>query len=274
MDLTLITDTNLKAFEDLIFMENHLLGLPVISVGVVDDGRPIAAGSMDVDGTTGRIISVYTEESYQNKGAASMLLDGFRELAASLKLTVMEADFVAQEKGTDRLFTSQSYRIFDGTEVNYIKLDDALDSPQVKSYIKKAAGDVHIVSIDKFTSSRCIGMLSLLGVDADKDDLEGLSKDLSAFVMGQYDQPVGCILVREHESDIIIDTLQTNEDKDEYAAALLAHLYGVLKPEKGTGIRIGFIASNDQMMDRIGEIIGYVMDMEAGMKLFHAVKFI
>ena len=86
MDLTLITDTNLKAFEDLIFMENHLLGLPVISVGVVDDGRPIAAGSMDVDGTTGRIISVYTEESYQNKGAASMLLDGFRELAASLKL--------------------------------------------------------------------------------------------------------------------------------------------------------------------------------------------
>ena len=275
MELTLITDSNLHAFEDLLFMENHILGLPVIMVGVVDEGRPIAAGSMDVDGITGRIISVYTEESYQNRGAAGMLLSGFKELAASLKLSVMEADFVAEEKGTKGLFSSHSYQIFDGTEVSYISLDDALDSVQVKSYIRKASEeDVKIIPLNALTPTRQRSLLATLDTAVGSEDLEGFSPDLSAFVLGQYDQPMGCMLVREYDCDIIIDTLRVNEDNDAYIAALLGHLYNVLKQEKGTGIRIGFVASNEQVMDRVGEVIGYVMDMEAGMKLFHAVKFI
>ena len=202
-----------------------------------------------------------------------MLLKGLKELADALELTVMEADFVAEEKGTDKLFSSQGYQIFDGTEVSYISLDDAIDSANVKKFIDKASEEnLHVVSFESLSPSRQRGMLAVLDEDAASYDLEGLSLDLSAFALGQYNQPVGCILVREHDSDIIIDSLQVNDDKDEYAAALFGHLYNILKIEKGTGIRIGFIANNDNVMDRIGEVIGYVMDIEAGMSLSHAVK--
>ena len=274
MELTLITDANRKAFEDMIFMENHTLGIPVISAGIVEKGRPIAAGSMEIDGSTGRIISVYTEKEYQKKGEAGMLLDGFKELAASMELEVLEADFVAEEEGVEGLFSSRSYLIFDGTEISSISLDDALDSAQVKEYLNKAANDVQVVPFSKFTPARRKGMISLLDADVDNDALEGLSHDLSAFVLGQYNQPMGFILVRENESDIIIDALKVNEERDEYIAALFRHMYSVLIPEKGTGLRIGFVAMSDGMMDRVGEVIGYVMEIEGGMKLYHAVKLI
>ena len=274
MELTLITESNRQSFEEMIFMENHTLGLPVISAGVVEDGYPIAAGSMEIDGTTGRIISLYTEESYRKKGAAALILKGFMDLAISLELTVMETDFVADEKGTYKLFASQNYEIFEGTEVNYISLDDALDSDHVMKFIKKAAPDVYVVSMDKYSDSRCRGILAALDVDTSRDELKGLSPDLSAFVLDHSNQPVGCVLVREFASDIIIDTFQVLDEKDEYAAALLCHLYDMLKTEKGTDIRIGFVVRGDHILEVACKVIGYNIEIEAGMKLYHAVKLI
>ncbi len=112
----------------------------------------------------------------------------------------MEADFVAEEKGTKGLFSSHSYQIFDGE-------------------------DVKIVPLNTLTPSRQKSLLATLDTAAGSEDLEVFSPDLSAFVLGQYDQPMGCMLVREYDCDIIIDTLQVNEENDAYAAALLGHLY-------------------------------------------------
>ena len=268
---TIINDTNIEHFENMLFMENHTLGVPVIMLGVVDGHIPVAAAAMEIDGDVGRIISIYVKEARRKQGVGKELTDKLITLAKGLDVKFLEADFVPEEEGVKELFESEAFTLFDGTCYNYIFLDELITSKRIKKIISAAKDAPKCTPFKDFAGRGKNLILHNMSIKPQDVDMSEISESLSAAVCDESGSPVGCVIASMEDQDVLIHYLRATDNDPRYLAALIDHLYSRLSSKGGCGLRVCYVEDTPAKTDYVLRIVGENTDLQTDVAIFHAV---
>lgn len=268
---TIINDTNIEHFENMLFMENHTLGVPVIMLGVVDGHIPVAAAAMEIDGDVGRIISIFVKEDHRKRGVGKGLTDKLKDLGKGLDVKFLEADFVPEEEGIKGLFSSEDFTVFDGTCYNYIMLDELITSKRIKKIVSAAKDAPKCTPFKNFAERGKNLILHNMSIDPKDVDMSEISESLSAAVCDESGSPVGCVIASMEDQDVLIHYLRTTDNDPRYLAALIDHLYSRLSSKGGCGLRVCYVEDTPAKTDYVLQIVGENTDLQTDMAISHAV---
>ncbi|MBO6214938.1 MAG: GNAT family N-acetyltransferase [Lachnospiraceae bacterium] len=270
MDFIRIDEDNFSFFEDILFLESHTGGLPIIMLGAAEDGRPVAAAAIEVDGRVARLFSLYVEKDYRRKGIGARLIKELSELSDVLDFGAFEVDFEAEE-GISEFFKSAGFELFFGNEVLYLPMDEIVGTKRFIDFLRKADTTLRCVPFSALSDRQLKEAYRKAGITYDGALQEQLNQDCSAVLMGQDQKPKGIISVMNAGGDIIITELKTLAEDLSGIAALFIHLYRTLKGKQGRGLGIGFIGLDDAKQDLVSEIAGDMIDFEKGETIVHGV---
>ena len=270
MDYILIGDKNYSSFEEILFLENHTPGVPLVLLGVLENEQPIAAAAMEIDDHVTRLISIYVEKPHRKKGIGAGLVNQLSEYTHANDLDALEVDFVETED-LQEFFKHTGFTLFHGTEVLYLPMDDVIETKRFKLFLDNADKELHCASFSSLSNRMIREAYQKAGLTYDKTMEDSLNADYSSLLMTAENQPVGMITLMNWGSDLVITDLLVGDYGLPGYGTLFNHLYNKLKNKKGTGLYVGFIGEDDKKMNLVSEIAGDMIDFEKGETIIHGL---
>lgn len=270
MEFIRIDDNNFSYFEDIIFMENHTPGVPLIMLGALDEGRPVAASALEIDGRVSRLVSIYVEKPYRKGGIGKKMVKKLFDFSKANGLETLEVDFV-EEDGLQEFFEKTGFLMFFGNEVLYLPLDEVVATKQFKSFLENADKDLYCKSFSSLSKRQIVGTYQKAGIMYESSMDERINADYSAVLMAPGDQPAGLISIMNFGTDLIITDLLAGDYGVAGYSTLLLDLYKKLIGKKGKGLFIGFIGADDKKMEMVSEIAGDMIEFEKGETIVHGI---
>ena len=229
MDITRITDNNKEAFEDL--MPEGFAGRDdLMCFGTVSDQKEavsvIALGALDEKSVY--IEWIYTEPSFREQGAATLLIDTVRSFLKNMQIERMEIVFSDDDEDLDDFLKDHGFVTCPEEAMYEVPVSDLIYTEQMDSILEK------IIISDRLHTLEDSGMRDMLkmyleSVSADAEDLDSLSDDLSLLKLDESGTPSGCILVDTPDEDSVEVSYFANTGSGEDAMELVAGLCNVLR---------------------------------------------
>ena len=268
MEFTRIGEKNYDDFRDIVFLENHTAGIPMIMLGVIEEARPIAAAVLEVDARVSRLISIYVEKSYRKQGIGAELIQRLSDFSRKSGYKTMEIDFISTQD-LQGFFEKVGFTLLSGNEVLYLPMDQVINTNRFHGFLEKADSRLHCVPFSGLTPGRLFVAYEKLGLLYD-GSIEVLG-DLSALLMTGDGQPVGLMTLQRAGEDLIITELYSGEYGYGGYSVLFGFLYNRLKDKQGRDLAIGFIGADDDKLALVSEIAGDMIEFEKGETIFHGV---
>ena len=268
MEFTKIGEKNIDGFRDILFLENHTSGVPLLMLGAIEDDRPVGAAVLEADGQVSRLISIYVERPYRKRGVGAALVQKLSDFSKESGFVAMETEFTSTQD-LQGFFEQAGFKLFSGNEVLYLPMDQVINTNRFHSFLEKADSRLHCVPFSGLTPGRLFVAYQKLGLLYD-NSIE-VVRDLSALLMTGDDQPVGLITLQRSGEDLIITELKSGEYGYGGYSVLFGFLYNRLKDKQGRDLAIGFIGADDDKLALVSEIAGDLIEFEQGETIFHGV---
>ena len=270
MEYTRIGENNKSAFEEILFLENHTPKVPLIMLGALDEGQPVAATALELDGRIARLISVYVEKSHRRKGIGTGMVEKLISFSKGNGYDAFEVDFIPAEE-VQGFLEHVGFHMFSGNEVLYLQMDEVIATKRFQRFLDNANKDLYCVPFSSLSNRQLRNVFQETGVLPDESMQKCIDTDSSGVLMTHSNQAVGYITLISYGSDLIITDLQTGSYGYAGVGNLFSHLYESLKGKWGRDFCIGFIGADDEKLKLLSEVAGDMIEFEHGENVIHGV---
>ena len=232
MDITRITENNREAFEGLM-PEGLSERDDLMCFGAVSDHKEaVSVIALGVSDETGVYIEwIFTEPSFREQGAATMLLDTVGAFLQNMQIERIEIMFSDDDEDLDGFLKSRGFVTCPEEDMYEVPVSDLIYTEQMDELLEKVtvSDRVHTLEAPEMYD-KLKSYLEFLGVSAeDQDSLSGsLPGDLSLLKLDDSGAPIGCMLVETPDEDSVEVSYFANTGSAEDAMELVAGLSNVL----------------------------------------------
>lgn len=269
MNLTRIGKENYKYFSNIIFLD-HVEVDNTVMVGVIEDDRPIAAGVLTLERDCVRIVSLYTVEAYRKRGAATLIVDTFEEIAGEVGTDHIEMDF-AYSDDLRTVFENMGFDVFDSDGELLMSRRTLLSSNRIKRLLNLKVNR-RVKRLDELSpimKKEALPRLNALGISAIPKNCD---ENISGFCYNKKGEFTGALFASRDDEEVYLELLVGN-GRDVLGPMILTAFFLQRLDELKDVKTIHVYPVNDKLNNLI-EFLADGKKIKPGVRCGYAVRFL